>query len=124
MIAFDFNGEKLQPTSTEEVSGLLGRVDKSSMFELWATVSNGPSLCMRRNGGDAWLMYLRQEGDSGFSSRSFGERSGTANFWLSNGQSDECPLSWCIDVDQCYIAMVYFFENEGKRPEWIKWHED
>jgi hypothetical protein len=67
MIAFDFNGEKLQPTSTEEVSGLLGRVDKSSMFELWATVSNGPSLCMRRNGGDAWLMYLRQEGGSGLS---------------------------------------------------------
>jgi hypothetical protein len=124
MIAFDFNGEKLQPTSTEEMGCLLDRVDKSPMFELWAAVSKGPSLCMLRTGGDAWLMYLRQEGDSGFSSRSPVERLGTAEFRLSNGQRDEYPLSWCIDVEQCYKAMAYFFENAGAKPDWITWHED
>lgn len=123
MTAFEFNSEKLQPTSTEEMGQLLDRVDESPIFELWAT-SNGPSLCMLRHGGDAWLMYLRHEGDSGFSSRSLVERAGTADFRLGNGQWDEYPLSWCIDVEQCYKAMAYFFENEGARPEWISWHED
>lgn len=79
---------------------------------------------MLRNGDDAWLMYLRHKGDSGFSSRSGSDRSGSASFMLSNGQFDTYPLSWCVDVDQCYRAMAYFYENAGARPEGIEWHED
>jgi hypothetical protein len=124
MIAFEFNGEKLQPSCAEELGCLLDRFDRSPMFELWAKAPSGASLCMLRNRDAAWLMYLRQEGESGFASRSTDERLGTASFLLSNGQRDEFPLSWCIDVEQCYKAMAYFFENAGAKPEWITWHED
>lgn len=124
MIAFEFNGKILKPSSTEELGCLLDRLDECPMFELWAKSASGAALCMLRNGDAAWLMYLQREGDGGFSSRSTNERSGSASFLLSNGQRDEFPLSWCIDVEQCYKAMAYFFENDGARPEWITWHED
>jgi Immunity protein Imm1 len=94
------------------------------MFELWASFPEGPSLCMLRNGDDAWLMYLRHAGDSGFSSRSASGRPGSASFKLADGQVDAYPLSWCVDAEQCYKALAYFYENSGARPEWIKWHED
>jgi Immunity protein Imm1 len=124
MIAFNFNGAELHPSSTEEVGRLLDRVDQVREFELWASAPNGPSLCMLRNGDDAWLMYLRQEGDSGFSSRSFVHCAGTVTFRLCNGQVDEYPRSWCIDIEQCYKALAYFFENAGAKPDWIDWNED
>ena len=124
MIAFEFNGEKLQPGSTEDLGCLLDRFDESPIFELWAKAPSGASLCMLRNRDSAWLMYLRQEGDSGFTSRAPIERVGTAEFCLNNGQRDEYPLSWCIEVEQCYKAMAYFVENAGEKPEWIAWHED
>lgn len=114
----------MQPSSTEELGCLLDRFDGSPMFELWARAPSGASLCMLRNRDAAWLMYLRHAGDSGFASRSTDERLGSASFLLSNGQRDEFPLSWCIDVEQCYKAQAYFFENAGAKPEWINWHEE
>ncbi len=124
MISFDFNGQREPVLSTEHMGRLLDQFDQSPLFELWAYSPAGPSLCMLRNGDDAWLMYLRHEGDSGFSSRSASARAGSANFKLSNGQFDAYPLSWCVDVKQCYKAMAYFYENAGARPEWIEWYED
>jgi hypothetical protein len=79
---------------------------------------------MLRNGDTAWLMYIRYPGDAGFSSRGDTRRSGTAEFRLSNGQVDEYPLAWCVDIEQCYMAVAYFFVNNGGRPEWIHWHDD
>ncbi|MEQ1517619.1 MAG: hypothetical protein ABL931_14140 [Usitatibacteraceae bacterium] len=124
MISFDFNGERQQVLSTERMGRLLDQFDQSPVFELWAFSSGGQSLCMLRNGDHAWLMYLRHEGDSGFSSRSGGNRPGVSNFKLSNGQINEYPLSWCIGVEQCYKVIAYFFENAGEKPDWITWHED
>jgi len=124
MITFDFNGESQLVTSTDHMSRLLSQYNKTPEFELWATSSNGPSLCMLRNGGHAWLMYLRQAGDSGFSSRSGTDCETTVEYRLANGQCDEYPLAWCIDVRQCYEAFAFFFENAGARPESILWKED
>jgi len=75
---------------------------------------------MLRNGTNAWLMYLRHhEGDNGFTSQGETGRIGVASYELSNGQVDEYPLSWCIEIEQCYKALAYFFVNEGSKPEWV-----
>jgi len=78
---------------------------------------------MLRNGEHAWLMYLRQAGDSGLNSVGNEQRAGVEKYVLSNGQTDEYPLAWCIEIEQCYKAMAYFFVNEGERPGWVNWHE-
>ena len=124
MITFDFNGESKLVTSTESMRRLLSRYDETPEFELWAISSCGPSLCMLRNGGHALLMYLRQEGDSGFSSRSGADCETTVEYRIANGQRDEYPLAWCIDVKQCYEAFAFFFENAGAKLESISWKED
>ena len=58
-------------------------------------------------------------------SPSFGNpnQAGVSAYTLGNGQVDEYPLSWCIDVEQCYKAIAYFFMNEGAKPEWVAWNE-
>jgi hypothetical protein len=69
-------------------------------------------------------MYLRHnDGDSGFTSQGEADRAGMVSYKLGSGQVDEYPLSWCIDLEQCYKALVYFFVNEGSSPERISWHE-
>lgn len=67
-------------------------------------------------------MYLRYEGDSGFISQGEPSAHGVALYELANGQVDEYPLAWCIDVEQCYKALAYFFVNEGAQPDWVSWH--
>lgn len=124
MIEIMLNGRSLGAASLEQLGVYFDLVDAVPQFELWVSVPDGPSMCMLRNGQSAWLMYLRESGDSGF--RSCGElgRLGVENFVLSNGQVDEYPLSWCIDVEQCYKAIAYFYVNDGAKPEWITWHEE
>lgn len=124
VIEVALNGRSLEAASPEQPGVDFALVDAVPLFELWVSVPDGPSLCMLRNGQSAWLMYLREPGDSGF--RSCGEpgRPGVGNFVLGNGQVDEYPLSWCIDVAQCYKAIAYFCANGGAKPEWITWHEE
>jgi hypothetical protein len=43
--------------------------------------------------------------------------------FTSNDQVEEYPVAWCIDLEQCYMAVSYFFVNDGDRPELIKWRE-
>lgn len=81
-------------------------------------------LSMLRDGANAFLMYLRAEGDAGFTSRGASGRSGTAAFRLGNGQQDEYPLSWCVGIDEYYKALVHFFSHNGDRPDFILWHAD
>jgi hypothetical protein len=78
---------------------------------------------MLRNGANAWLMYLRFNGDSGFVSKGDATKTGDESYTLSNGQVDKYPLSWCIDLEQCYKAIAYFFVNEGAQPVFIAWQE-
>lgn len=118
-----FNG-KSQPVGTvEALDAALAVFDREPEFELWLCTPGGRSLCMLRNGANAWLMYLRFAGDSGFASLGDPSATGTASYTLSNGQVDEYPLSWCLDIGQCYKAVAYFFANEGARPAFVEWQE-
>jgi Immunity protein Imm1 len=118
-----FNGTDLSFASFEEFASALGRFDLEPQFELWLSRHDGPSLAMLRNGDHAWLMYLRFRGDSGVVSRGDRQRQGTCSYALSNGQTDEYPLSWCVTLEQCYKALAYFFVNNGARCDFVTWQE-
>ena len=123
MIEVTINGDRQRISSIEELDAALVRYEQYPRFELWVSVPNGPSMSMLRSEMHAWLMYLRFAGDAGFVSQGDPAKTGEAYYTLSNGQVDEYPLSWCIDLERCYQAIMYFFVNEGAKPEWITWQE-
>ena len=96
--------------------------------ELWLTLATdaeqGPALCMLRNGGNAWLMYLSGQDDLSFHSLGDEEADGVCSYLLANGQVDEYPAAWCVEVDQCQRAFVAFFKTGGTRPAAIAWEAD
>lgn len=96
--------------------------------ELWLTMAEvaeqGPALCMLRNGGNAWLMYLSGQDDLSFHSLGDEEETGECSYLLSNGQVDMYPEAWCVDVDLCQRAFVAFFKTGGARPAGIAWEAD
>ena len=96
--------------------------------ELWLTMAaeaeQGPALCMLRNGGNAWLMYLSGQDDLSFHSLGDEEADGVCSYLLANGQVDEYPEAWCVDVEQCQRAFVAFFKTGGARPAGIAWEAD
>jgi hypothetical protein len=122
MVAITFNDQPESIASIEEFSLALERFDCTPLFELWLSLKDGPSICMLRSGKHAWLMYLRFDSDSSFVSQGQVNAQGVASYVLANGQIDEYPLAWCIDLEQCYKTLAYFFVNEGARPDWISWH--
>ncbi len=123
MVNITFNGEPQAIASIEEFGFALDRFDQHAKFELWASIPDGPSMCMLRNGPHAWLMYLRFDGDAGFVSQGDLTQTGDISYRLSNGQVDQYPLSWCVENDRCYQALAYFFVNGGAKPNWITWQD-
>lgn len=123
MVSVTFNGELQPAQSIEEFGAALNYFNERREFEIWVSDEGGPSMCMLRNGENAWLMYLRFVGDSGFVSRGDPNKLGSVFYVLSNDQVDEYPLAWCIDIEQCYKALAYFFVNNGTMPNWVSWHE-
>jgi hypothetical protein len=94
--------------------------------EVWVDSPDGQSLCALINGDRGWLMYLREEGDSGFSSRN-PDYTGPANaqieYELSNGQHDFYPASWALPIAEVRRALEYFAQ-EHRQPPFVVWHED
>ena len=118
-----FNNRPLAFASADEFERALQGFDSEPQFELWASVPDGPSICMLRNARHAWLMYLRFPGDSGFNTTGDASLTGMAHYTLGNGQVDEYPLSWCVEVSQCYKAMLHFVSTGGDKAQWLAWHE-
>jgi hypothetical protein len=78
---------------------------------------------MLRNGDNAWLMYLRFEGDSGSVTHGPHHGDETCAYTLANGQVDEYPRSWCVPIEQCYEAIAHFFRNDGARYDLVAWQD-
>lgn len=117
-----FNGTDLWINSVEALSSVLDGYSSEPQFELWISMPDeGPTLSMLRNGDHAWLMYLSFHGDSGVVTKGDESKQGSCTYTLSNSQIDEYPLSWCIDLKQCYKAFEYFFVNGGARDDRIGW---
>jgi hypothetical protein len=123
MIAVTFNGREVRAVTIEEFCTALDQFDRYPEFELWLSAENGIAVSMLRNNESAFLMYLREPGDSGFVSCGT-DSDDVVPYTLSNGQVDKYPKSWCIPLAQCYKALAFFFVNEGARPEWVTWTEN
>ena len=123
MVTIEFNGKRVAATSIEQFGSALETFDVESQFELWLSWPDGPSICMLRNGFDAFLMCLRFSGDSGVVSKGDSSNSGSVKYRLKNGQTDEYPASYSIPLEECYKALAYFYVNDGVRPDWVHWEE-
>ncbi len=122
MIHVELNGRTLPVSSLEDLDLALDDIDAERSFELWVSVPAGPALCMLRNGTNAWLTYLGEPGDPGWHSVGDASREGEASYTLTSGQVDAYPLSWCVDVEDCYRAVASFYVNDGERPtSWFEW---
>jgi hypothetical protein len=83
-------------------------------------------MCALINGDRGWLMYLREEGDSGFSSRNpkyDGPSDAEIEYELSHGQHDFYPASWALPIAEVRRALAYF-EQRQRQPPFVVWHED
>jgi Immunity protein Imm1 len=89
-------------------------------------------------------MYLRHhDGDPCFSSRNpmynesdatlsglayeslfNGERVPVIAYRLGNGQEEEYPARWALPELDITRALEYFVEHEGRRPPFVRWHDD
>lgn len=101
-------------------------MDETPYREIWVETDDGQSLCALINGGWGWLLYLRENGDAGFSSRNpeyTGPEDAMLDYRLENGQGDEYPLAWALPVERVKEAVDYF-RREQKPPPFVVWHND
>ena len=85
-----------------------------------------PALTALVNGDVGWLMYLRYDGDAGFSSRNpdyNGDPSATVSYRLSNGQVDQYPAAWTYSR-QVIFETMRTFAREGRVPASVAWFND
>src|SRR5215510_5483221 len=101
--------------------------DMQSPFEeVWIESPDGQLLCALISGDRGWLMFLREEGDSGFSSRNpdyDGPSDAQIEYRLDNGQRDFYPASWALPIADVRRALDYF-QREHHRPPFVVWHEE
>jgi hypothetical protein len=94
--------------------------------EISADTPDGQTIIALINGDRGWLMYLREIGDAGFSSRCpnyAGPGDAVIEYVLSNGQRDEYPASWSISKSEVDRALE-FFRRECRPPPFVLWHND
>ena len=127
-MALNLHGEARAVDSIVALEQMLQEARTLAQCELWLTratdAEQGPALCMLRNGGNAWLMYLSGQDDLSLHSLGDEEAEGTCSYLLSNGQVDEYPEAWCVEVEQCQRALLAYFRTGGARPAGVAWEAD
>jgi len=93
--------------------------------ELWVEHPEYPRVGALFSGPRGWMMYLRFDGDAGFSTR--GPRvqdqpDQPMRFVLSNGQVDEYPASWTYSRAVIFGALEQFIRTRTL-PD-LAWHND
>src|SRR5512138_3770171 len=76
-------------SASEELRAFIKTARQQEFAEIWVELDGFPSLCALVHGQSAWMMYLRHDGDEGFSSRNAaysGPRGLMMEFMLANGQ--------------------------------------
>jgi hypothetical protein len=121
------NGESYEVASLGGLRYHLPKISERRFCEVWLNgESRWPAVCALVNGGSAWLMFLRVEGDSGFSTRNpkyQGPKDAVIEYFLSNGQRDEYPAEWDITTPEALRALEHFFEAQEMAP-WLQWHAE
>lgn len=118
-------GNSIINIKTEEVlRNILAKTDLSKKLELMIYGHGTSSLTVLTREDGAFLMYLREEGDTGFSSRSKKSNSDTLkDFNLNNGQIDKYPESHLRDHKDAIDAIIEYFLTGGMF-EKIRWNKD
>lgn len=102
------------------------RAVDSRFREVWERKDDGRTICALINGERGWLMYLREPGDSGYSSRDphyKGDPRAAMEFFLSNGQRDIYPVGWTLPLALVERALEHF-RRTGDLAPFITWHAD
>lgn len=71
-------------------------------------------------------MYLRENGDAGFSTRNpsySGSPDALIDYYLDNGQHDQYPAAWALPVAEVQRAIEHFIIH-SEPPSWLTWHND
>jgi hypothetical protein len=125
-LGLSMNGYQTRVATAAELQCELESFAGEAFREVWIDVQDGPALCALFNGGIGWLMYMRESGDAGFSSRNpdyQGKADAMLEYRLSNGQHDAYPASWALPENQVIKALEYFVGCRQRAP-FIQWHDD
>lgn len=120
------NGSKQQLEDHNAFQAALVSIQHTDDLEIWVSLHDGASLCALMNQRCGWLMFLRFPEDTGFSSRNPAIGmcdEGTETFILANGQADTYPITWTLDRETIFAAILSFAET-GEMPLTLSWHKD
>jgi len=123
----NLNGESYEVASVGGLRYHLPKISDTRFAEVWLySDSSWPAICALVNGGAAWLMFLRREGDSGFSTRNpnfagpktlllnISSRTASGMNTPPNGTSPHRRL--------CALSNILWKEEE--MAPWLHWHQE
>jgi hypothetical protein len=117
------NDQEIKVESRAALVAIIDKFLKDDYSEVWIKGHEESSLCAMINPNNAFLMYLRYEGDTGFrSNNKSGHDNNTIEFRLSNGQSDHYPESWLTKKEKVKSALLTYFDGGGMdvNVDWIE----
>jgi hypothetical protein len=127
LLRLRINDTSFEVHRLEQLRSRFSEVQRAQFAEVWLEADEDwPSICALINGDAAWLMYIRHEGDAGFSTRNLqdaGPAKAMIEYYLTNGQRDEYPASWNITTTEALRALEHFLEKETMAP-WLTWQDD
>jgi hypothetical protein len=125
VVTLQINGKSFSVASLADLQRHLSSVMSEQYREIWLSVESGPAICALMNGDSGWLMYRREVGEAGFSSRNPAQegRGGLVSYRLGNGQIDQYPPDWSLSEDEILRTLEHFFTHRTRAP-FIIWHDD
>jgi len=112
-------------TVMSQLSDRLAQIPDTGYAEIWVDHDPFPSMCALLNGRRGWLMFLRYDGDAGFSSRNpnyGGDPAEEIDYILENGQRDLYPASWAYPKEEVVAALEAFARS--REVPGIAWFND
>jgi hypothetical protein len=125
-LCLSINGYRTRIATVVELHRELAPFAGEAFREVWIGAIDGQALCALFNGRIGWLLYTRESGDAGFSSRNLdyeGEADAMLEYRLGNGQHDLYPAQWALPESRAIKALEYFVECQRRAP-FVEWHED
>lgn len=87
--------------------------------EIWLTSPDDETLCILTDGKSAWLLYMEEEDDPGFSAINpgyDGPEDAMITYVLASGQRDEYPASSAVTFSEAVRAAEHFVETFEPAP--------
>ena len=94
--------------------------------EIWCELPDGQAMHALINGDLGFLLYTREPGDPGFSSRNpdfAGQPDDRVEFYLNNGQRDLYPAEFVLSAATVRAAVQYL-KQHAKPPTFVTWFND